>query len=228
MHAKNINKLQIMFDLQQKLNDETNGDNWKKGITKNGKTINWKRCMFVEAVEFLDSFPWKHWKSIHKEADINNAKIELVDIWHFLLSEMLRIDYNKHADNIYKHVITVSYSQCKATTKQEDILKTIESFINEATKPCPQINTLLSYFFDTCAQTGLSFDELYVKYLGKNILNQFRQNNGYKDGTYVKIWDGKEDNEVMLEIIQSNPNLSSDEILNKLQQEYLIRQEEWA
>ncbi|MBW6487525.1 MAG: dUTP diphosphatase [Sulfurimonas sp.] len=217
---ENIQKLQRMLDLQQKLNDETNGLDWEKGITKNGKIINWHRCIYMEAVEFIDSFPWKHWKNIDAEPNIENAKIELVDIWHFLLSEMLRVDYQKRIDNLYKHVIAVSYSQYSYDEKHENTIKMAEEMLNEATKNCPKINAIVSQFFNTCALIGLSFDELYIKYLGKNILNKFRQDNGYKDGTYIKIWNEKEDNEVMLEIIQSNPNLSSDEILNRLQQEY--------
>jgi hypothetical protein len=37
--------------------------------------------------------------------------------------------------------------------------------------------------------------------VGKNTLNRFRQHNGYKDGTYIKIWNGLEDNEVLFKIL---------------------------
>ena len=40
-------------------------------------------------------------------------------------------------------------------------------------------------------------------YVGKNTLNFFRQDNGYKDGTYIKEWDGLEDNEVLVEILET-------------------------
>ena len=39
-------------------------------------------------------------------------------------------------------------------------------------------------------------------YIGKNCLNQFRQDNGYKEGHYIKVWNGKEDNVVMVEILE--------------------------
>jgi hypothetical protein len=42
---------------------------------------------------------------------------------------------------------------------------------------------------------------LYNQYIGKNVLNFFRQDNGYKEGTYIKIWDGREDNEHLVEIL---------------------------
>jgi len=47
---------------------------------------------------------------------------------------------------------------------------------------------------------GLDFETLYVAYIGKNVLNFFRQDNGYKDGSYIKEWDGREDNEHLVEL----------------------------
>ena len=35
----------------------------------------------------------------------------------------------------------------------------------------------------------------------KNVLNFFRQDNGYKEGSYRKEWNGREDNEYLVEII---------------------------
>ncbi len=66
----------------------------------------------------------------------------------------------------------------------------------------------------------LDFDSLYKLYIGKNILNKFRQDNGYKDGSYKKVWNGKEDNVVMQEILNSNSSISPDELYNKLKNEY--------
>ncbi len=129
---------------------------------------------------------------------------------------MLRVNYNLHVDNMYKYVIATSYGQYNTADKQEDIIKMAEALINESTKICPQINTLASSFFNTCALFGLSFDELYNKYIGKNVLNKFRQENGYKEGTYVKYWDGEEDNKVILKIIEENQNLTSDEMFSRL------------
>ena len=54
----------------------------------------------------------------------------------------------------------------------------------------------------------LPFDELFRMYVGKNVLNFFRQDHGYKDGSYIKVWDGREDNEHLAEIL---PSLDPDE-----------------
>ena len=79
-------KIKEMFELQQKLNDDTNGKDWEKGYTKSGNMINWKRCIYMECAELIDSFAWKHWKDLSKPTDWDNVKVEIIDIWHFILS----------------------------------------------------------------------------------------------------------------------------------------------
>ncbi len=98
-----------MLKLQQRLNDNTNGKDWERGITKNGKIIDWNRCIYLEVAELIDSYPWKHWKNIDASPDYENIKIEIVDIWHFVMSEALRVykmenrgDIKKLANDIEK------------------------------------------------------------------------------------------------------------------------------
>jgi hypothetical protein len=38
-------------------------------------------------------------------------------------------------------------------------------------------------------------------YIGKNVLNRFRQDNGYQTGEYRKLWAGREDNEHLVELL---------------------------
>ena len=38
--------------------------------------------------------------------------------------------------------------------------------------------------------------------MAKNVLNVFRQDHGYKDGSYVKMWNGKEDNEILAIVLE--------------------------
>ena len=51
------------------------------------------------------------------------------------------------------------------------------------------------------------------------MLKKFSQDNCYKDGSYIKIWNGKEDNIVMSEILASGVS-GIDEIYEALQIEY--------
>ena len=55
--------------------------------------------------------------------------------------------------------------------------------------------------------------------MGKNVLNKFRQDNGYKQGLYKKEWNGIEDNVIMNEILNSGLH-SPNEIYKTLQQRY--------
>ncbi len=48
----------------------------------------------------------------------------------------------------------------------------------------------------------MDLDELFRQYVGKNTLNFFRQDHGYKDGTYIKVWHGEEDNEVLAKVVK--------------------------
>ncbi|MCP4841354.1 MAG: dUTP diphosphatase, partial [Halieaceae bacterium] len=58
-----------------------------------------------------------------------------------------------------------------------------------------------SRFWQLMQASGLDFDALYGAYVGKNVLNFFRQDHGYKSGTYTKIWGGREDNEHLAELV---------------------------
>ena len=58
--------------------------------------------------------------------------------------------------------------------------------------------------------TELSFEELFRHYVGKYVLNFFRQDHGYKTGEYVKIWNGREDNEVLMDVLKATDANSPD------------------
>ena len=45
----------------------------------------------------------------------------------------------------------------------------------------------------------MNWDLFFAQYVKKNILNIFRQKNGYKEGTYHKEWFNQEDNVFLIE-----------------------------
>jgi hypothetical protein len=51
-------------------------------------------------------------------------------------------------------------------------------------------------------------------------LNRFRQDHGYKEGTYIKVWNGEEDNVVMLDTMAKNPEYGVDELYSALEEVY--------
>lgn len=226
-----MNKIKQMFLLQQELNDATNGEGWERGVTKNGKIIDWKRCCYLECAELIDSYPWKHWKDIDATPDYENIKIEVVDIWHFIMSQMLqeyKINDLGDIDALTKAVESLPnysrFTQDITTSKRDyyEQIAVVENLIHILF--CDNsIDNLLDSFIEMAIESNLNLDTLYQLYIGKNILNRFRQDHGYKDGSYIKIWNGDEDNIVMQQVLDKSIDILPDELYSKLEEIYLTQ-----
>lgn len=220
--------LREMFALQQKLNDETNGKGWEKGYTNRGRIINWRRCIYMECAELIDSFNWKHWKDIDTPPDWDNITIELVDIWHFVMSLGLEYYANENLgtiDDIVKEIADSQYFNdfCLDPIIPDNndamlIVSVIEHFMRDALDAKP-FYKLSDDFMESALQCGVNMDILYKYYVAKNVLNKFRQDNGYKEGTYKKVWNGKEDNVFLSELMEEGP-MSIEAIYIALEREY--------
>ena len=219
-------KLEEMFLLQKKLNDDTNGTNWELGINKFDKEINWLRCIHMEVSELIDSTPWKHWKNITEAPDLNNIHVELVDVWHFLMSYILQeTNIPKAVSLVNTHCIYEAVEMedidPKLIVKESEKLSYIAFAIETGNMPAfSGVERFIDQFFRCCKLSGLSFTWLQKIYIGKNCLNKFRQDNGYKEGTYIKVWNGLEDNVVMLNLLDEVEDLTFDIVYDKLQEEY--------
>ncbi len=219
-------KLEEMFLLQKELNDNTNGVNWELGINKFDKEINWLRCIHMEVAELIDSTPWKHWKNIAAEPDFNNIHIELVDVWHFLMSYILQeTNIPKAVSLVNTHCIYESVEMkdidSKLIIKESEKLSYIALAIETGNMPAfSGVERFIDQFFRCCKLSGLSFTWLQKIYIGKNCLNKFRQDNGYKEGTYIKVWNNLEDNVVMLNILENDDNVTFDIVYSKLEEIY--------
>ena len=190
-------QLDSMLRLQDKLNCVVNPD-WRSA------GYPWHRAVMVEAVELLDHVGWKWWKK--QEPDLPQARIELVDIWHFALSIML-LD-NEPVEATYRRMIKAA--NFKAAN--QDLRSKIDGLVEIAA--CGRFDT--GVFMGLMDDLGMTWDDLYRTYVAKNVLNVFRQDNGYKAGTYVKTWGGVEDNVVLHELTVLNPEASAEELLLQL------------
>ena len=207
-----------MFDLQRQLNDHTNGVMWVDGITKENRKISWYRCIYMEASEAIDSFNWKHWKSINSDPDWANIKVELVDIWHFIMSELIRLKDENYANKYLK-------LKTQGDFNAEVLINTLEKMLNlsVASNIDPKINNIrdiTDLFFTATSQVDMGIEELYKRYVVKNQLNTFRQQHGYKDGSYIKLWNAVEDNVVAFKIMDENPSISPSGLYQKLELKY--------
>ena len=178
-------KISTMITMQDDLNNKINPE-WKV------QKYDWQRCIMVELAELMDHFGYKFWKK--QNADLNQCKLEVLDIFHFWLSH--NIANNKAEDFLF---LVNNYSRKSSEIPQytdEDIRLKIDAMISKAADKrflTADMIELIDLFMD--------FNNLYEFYFAKNCLNIFRQENGYKTGEYIKNWNGKEDNEVLMEII---------------------------
>jgi dimeric dUTPase (all-alpha-NTP-PPase superfamily) len=211
-----MNTITQMFNMQKHFNDATNGECWVDGQTKEGRKTNWHRCIYMEAVEAIDSFNWKHWKDLQAPHDWNNARVELVDIWHFIMSEAIATGAVSYAEK-YLEVV-------KSEKNSKALIKNLEQIIYLTVTPDKPrqetITLLIDVFFSALTNSGMGTAELYKHYLVKNQLNTFRQNNGYKDGSYKKLWDGVEDNVVAFSIMDTNPETTPEALYALLEKTY--------
>ena len=198
-------QLLTMFDLQDGMNSKVN-DNWKE------KGFEWYRAIWIECAELLDHYGWKWWKK--QTPDREQVVLELVDIWHFGLSILLLTGQDRQT------LATYVQGQLSVNETSDDFRADLESFA---------LTTLQTKGFDVAGFAalmtgiGLSFDELHTRYVGKNVLNFFRQDYGYQDGSYHKQWGGMEDNEHLVEVIESLDHGSasfSDDVYQALQSRY--------
>ncbi|MBL64387.1 MAG: dUTPase [Opitutae bacterium] len=81
-----MDKLDQIFSMQEELNERIGvmtGEMDEQAKTE--WVLNYSRAMQQELAELIDSVPWKWWAK-YQEFDEQNARVEVVDLFHFLIS----------------------------------------------------------------------------------------------------------------------------------------------
>ena len=195
-----FNSFKDMLILQDEFNISILGEDWTK------KKIPFYRAAWMECAEIMNHLSWKWWTE-SKKPDIEKIKLEIVDIWHFYLAHLL-----SNSRSIWNS---------NGTLYDEEIHQEVENIVQEFQRPLGRKKIDLKSVIETIVadwsfekgidsediillmrRVTMGWDELYKLYIGKLTLNHFRQDNGYKEGKYVKVWgDGKEDNEHLTMIL---------------------------
>lgn len=82
----NKDRLETIFILQEKFNKQLGIIPSKMSKKQQQEWIlNYSRAMQQEIAELIDSLPWKWWAKYQK-FDKQNAKIEIIDLLHFVIS----------------------------------------------------------------------------------------------------------------------------------------------
>lgn len=86
LHKHTMDKLEAIFEMQDALNKRIGVDLGNLSDEEKSKWIlQYTRAMQQEIAELIDSVPWKWWAK-YQEFDEQNAKVEVVDLFHFLVS----------------------------------------------------------------------------------------------------------------------------------------------
>lgn len=206
------------------------------------KDFKWDLCIFVEVGEMLASTGYKHWKN--EKLDLENIKMEIVDIYHFWLSwalfqlnkyniqgmkndlrEIMIQEMKQYYDNKFLNYNPLILQTEKKQLYKEHFIKELKEksfkltsfLINQESKTTTEL--IRDSFYSLLELIHIcfeNFEDFYALYLAKNALNKFRQDNGYKTGNYKKIWHGNmEDNYHVSKIIDDIKKLTNyNDLLN--------------
>lgn len=202
-------QLVSMLTMQDAMNRRVHAD-W---IERN---FEWYRALWLECGELIDHYGYKWWKK--QTPDMDQVRLEVIDIWHFGMSMLFDgRTIEQIADNLCAELDG-------ALDSETDVLQAGEAL---ACHTLTQREFSISLFWQLMQASGLSFDELYRAYVGKNVLNFFRQDHGYQEGTYRKEWGGREDNEHLVEIVNGLDQTAAD-FADQLYQALLARYSQFA
>ena len=203
-------QLGVMLELQNSMNEIVFPDWRDRGLA-------WHRAIYIEAGELLEHMgTWKWWKK--GSPDVPQAVMELVDIWHFGLSWYITdfaatIDTPSLVNAIASRVSEASKSyHWNVVATDEFRMASIDNLVKSAGEQVFATEP----FVHLMASMGLDFGTMFVRYVGKNALNRFRQANGYKQGTYLKEWAGREDNVHLDEILFALREAPSEQLMSEV------------
>lgn len=212
-------QLLSMLELQDGMNSKVNPE-WV------GANNNWYRAIQVEGVEAIEHHGWKWWKK--QDCDLAQLKMELVDIWHFILSAAIQLKHGNIAlakmemqAELHLKQKSVQFDNQYYVLSQISLLEKLDLLVGLAASKRHSLALFESLLHDC----DMEWNDLFKQYVGKNVLNVFRQDHGYKAGTYIKIWDGREDNEHLVEVLElvdlDSANVR-DELYNSLKVRYVL------
>jgi len=173
-----------MLGMQDRMNSRVHEDLVTQGFE-------WYRAIWIECGELIEHYGYKWWKK--QDADLEQVRLEVIDIWHFGLSALFR--EGKGIEQIASDIEAelAGFQPAGLGVREDTEELALHSLQTRGFSP--------AHFWELMLSAGLDFDGLYSAYVGKNVLNFFRQDNGYKAGTYVKNWAGREDNEHLVDLV---------------------------
>lgn len=150
----------------------------------------WYRATWIECAELMEHYGYKWWKK--QQPDQDQVELEIIDIWHFGMSALF--------DG--RDIPVIAQGMCDELAATPPAELPFREAVEAVASHSLQTRSFsVSAFWGLLNAAGMNPDSLFTRYVGKNVLNVFRQDHGYKEGTYIKQWQGREDNEHLVEIL---------------------------
>lgn len=169
-----VAQIQKLMDMQDTLNTYIHPE-WKT------QGFNWNLAIIDECMEIHGHLGWKWWKKDYNvgltEANKKQVQLEVIDILHFIFS--LDVQAAVGASYIAGKINSVS-----DRTRYKDVEWITSRMLHKATED----DVSISDWAYLAHATDLTEQQILETYTQKYVLNKFRQDHGYKDGSYVKEW----------------------------------------
>lgn len=167
-------------------------------------------AIFTEATEAYNHLNWEWWKSLNRIIDWQQVKLEIVDVAHFLFSEVIvqgeHEELFEEADIAFHALAKKPAATIDLVTLKEEVKNFIKYILEYDGGLHYLAEDVLPSFFRVVKALGMDLNDFFVLFVGKVALNELRWKNGYKKGIYlggrdynhthyIKTWNGIEDNE---------------------------------
>ena len=150
-----------MLHMQHRMNSRVHEDWINQGFE-------WYRAAWIECGELMDHVGYKWWKK--QTPDMEQVRLEVVDIWHFGLSALFEPDADLEAlaGQIAAEFMERPKGLASDGSPTQRIHTATEALAQHALQTKGFSVTLFASLMDAC---DLSADALYRHYVGKNVLN---------------------------------------------------------
>lgn len=226
-----------LFRLQGLANDAMSTD-WR---TSTNNEIAYYRASYVEAAEALQSYGYKWWKK--ETPNEFHVKMELIDILHFVISDELRDFYKEierqgieltdtdRVNSLMAEHATLYFNEWYSThhlfedtLEEATVQSLIDQFMYDTLENLQGSWPMLALLFE---KLEMSPNAVYGFYVGKNVLNRFRDEFGQKEGKYHRTWhEGLDDNDVLINHIvdsdREGKTLTEESIYTFLKELYAV------
>lgn len=214
---------ETVFANQERLNTQAYDQVWKEKAATG--EFDYRLAAGFEIIELGNSWNrWNWWaKSTPDEFAVLNMKVEAVDALHFIASDaILAYKGDTQALQIDMSEALAWVQRTLPILHEKDevpyIKGLIKALLRYAGSEVPgskehSRDALCNLYRLTIHACGIGLRELSTMYFAKSTLNQFRQDNGYREKKYTKVWKkhptygNVEDNHMMMNWISAQDPL---------------------